>query len=77
MDVAIEGAAQANRVVLPVLIGLKVEAEICPAVLQTQTERRLHLQEHGRQLLDVDQVCVGGLRRSFRVSSFITALFIA
>ena len=47
MDVAIEGAAEADRVVLPVLVGLKVEAKLCPAVLQTQAESRLHLQEHG------------------------------
>lgn len=66
MDVAIEGAAEADRVVLPVLVGPKVEAKLCPAVPQTQAKGRLHLQEHGRQLLDVEQVCGSGVRRKFR-----------
>lgn len=56
MDVAVEGATQAHRVVLPLLVGLQVEAELLPAVLQAQAERRLHLEEHGRQLLDVEDV---------------------
>lgn len=65
LDVAIEGAAEADRVVLPALVGLKVEAKLGPAVLQTQAQGRLHLQEHGGQLLDVDQVCGSGGRTRF------------
>lgn len=47
LDVAVEGATQAHRVVLPQLVGLQVEAELGPAILQAQAERRLHLEEHG------------------------------
>jgi len=57
LNVAVEGAAQPHRVVLPQLVGLQVEAELRPAVLQTQAERRPHLDKHGRQLLDVEDVC--------------------
>lgn len=71
MDVAIEGATQADRAVLPALVGLKVEAKICPAVLQTQAERCLHLQEHGRQLLDVHQVWGSGVRRRVTFSNSV------
>lgn len=47
LNVAVEGATQAHRVVLPELIGLQVEAKLHPAVLQTEAERRPHLEEHG------------------------------
>lgn len=69
LNVAVESAAQAHRVVLPQLVGLQVEAKLLPAVLQTQAERRLHLEEHGRQLLDVEDVCgrCGGGHLGFQV----------
>jgi len=57
LDVAVEGAAQARRAVPPQLVGLQVETELPPAVLQAQAKRRLHLEERGRQLLDVEDVC--------------------
>lgn len=57
LNVAVEGAAQAHCVILPQLLSLQVEAKLLPAVLQTQAECRLHLEEHGRQLLDVEDVC--------------------
>lgn len=59
LNVAVEGAAQPRGVVLPRRVGLQVDAELGPAVLQTQAEGRPHLQEHGRQLLDVEEVCRG------------------
>lgn len=67
LDVAVEGAAQPHRVVLPHLVGLQVETKLLPAVLQTQPKRRLHLEEHGWQLLDVEGVCgeVGGFSLDF------------
>lgn len=66
LNVAIEGAAQAQSVVFPQLAGLQVEAKLCPAVLQTQAEHRLHLKEHGRQLLDVEEVCGRDEMRTLR-----------
>lgn len=69
LNVAVEGATQPHRVVLPQLVGLKVQTKLLPAVLQAQTERRLHLEEHGWQLLDVEDVCgdVGGWNLGFQV----------
>lgn len=55
--VAVEGAAQANHVVLPPPLSLQVQAELRPAVLQPQAKGRRHLQEHRRQLLDEELVC--------------------
>lgn len=60
LNVAVEGSAQPHRVVLPPLVRLQVEAELRPAVLQLQAERRPHLEEHGGQLLDVEDICGGG-----------------
>lgn len=57
LNVAVEGAAQAHCVILPQLVSLQVEPELGPAVLQTKAKRRLHLEEHGRQLLDVEHIC--------------------
>lgn len=55
--VAIEGAAQADQVVLPAPLSLQVQAELRPAVLQLQAKGRRHLQEHRRELLDMELVC--------------------
>lgn len=57
LNVAVESAAQPHRVVLPQFICLQVKAKLLPAVLQTQAECRPHLEEHGWQLLDVEDVC--------------------
>lgn len=57
LNVAVEGAAQAQCVILPQLVSLQVEPELSPTVLQTKAKRRLHLEEHGRQLLDVEHIC--------------------
>ena len=56
LNVAIESATQADRVLLPQLVHLQVEAELAPAVLKSQPGGRSHLQEHGGQLLDVEHV---------------------
>lgn len=46
LNVAIEGAAQPHCIILPQLIRLQVKAKLLPAVLQTQAERRPHLDKH-------------------------------
>lgn len=67
MNVAVESAAQPHRVVFPRLVGPQVETEFGPGVLQMQAERRPHLEEHGRQLLDVEDVCGTRRRRTFKL----------
>ena len=60
LSVAVEGAAQAQAVVLPGGVQAQVEAELSPAVVELQAQGGADLQEHGGQLLDLEQLCGGG-----------------
>ena len=59
LSVAVEGATQAQAVVLPGCVQAQVEAELLPAVVELQAQGCAHLQEHGGQLLDLEHLCGG------------------
>ena len=59
LSVAVEGATQAQAVILPGGVQAQVEAEFRPAVVELQAQGSANLQEHGGQLLDLEHFCGG------------------
>ena len=59
LSVAVEGATQAQAVILPGGVQAQVEAEFRPAVVELQAQGSANLQEHGGQLLDLEHLCGG------------------